>query len=309
MSGDRWTLLLLKDGESPVQQFSVSPRAVRVAVGACLALIPLFAILAALAIRDSAAGLEAERLRRENMALASQIQRFESDVAALEGTLEKLSERSDQVRRLAGLEPIDADVLKAGVGGPGLDLPQSHPLWAVDSVVGKSAFAVTYDLNALERRADLLSVSMSEASDSLHAHHDLLQSTPSILPAAGLLSSAFTRERYHPIHHQALPHEGIDVAAPEGTPIMAAAKGKVLRAGWTPGYGRMVEIDHGFGFVTRYGHASKLLVRVGQDVARGEVIAQVGSSGIATAPHLHYEVRVNGRARNPINYILSGAVP
>ena len=113
----------------------------------------------------------------------------------------------------------------------------------------------------------------------------------------------------HPIHNRPLPHEGIDLAAPKGTPIFAAAKGRVTRAGWAVGYGLTVEIDHGHGFTTLYGHASKLLVRVGQEVSRGDVIAQVGSTGIATSSHLHYEVSLNGVPQNPSNYILPDIVP
>jgi murein DD-endopeptidase MepM/ murein hydrolase activator NlpD len=112
----------------------------------------------------------------------------------------------------------------------------------------------------------------------------------------------------HPIHNRPLPHEGLDISAPEGTPIYAAAKGRVKRAGWIAGYGQAVEIDHGFGFSTLYGHASKLIAQPGQEVLRGELIAQVGSTGLSTSSHLHYEVRVNGVARDPKTYILPDAV-
>ena len=101
------------------------------------------------------------------------------------------------------------------------------------------------------------------------------------------MSSPFSQSRFHPIHHLDLPHEGIDISAPEGTPILATAKGRVTVAGWATGLGYMVEIDHGYGYVTRYGHASKLLVQRGQLVSRGDVIAQIGSTGIANGTHLH----------------------
>ena len=152
--------------------------------------------------------------------------------------------------------------MQAGVGGPGLGSLESYPLWSVDSAAAKNAFALSYDLNALERRARLLATSLDEATDSLQAHQDLLESTPSILPTSGLLSSRFSKSRMHPIHNRPLPHEGIDIAAPKGTPIFAAAKGRVVRAGWVSGYGLTVEIDHGYGYTTLYGHASKLLVRL-----------------------------------------------
>ena len=123
------------------------------------------------------------------------------------------------------------------------------------------------------------------------------------------MTSRFSKSRMHPVHNRPLPHEGVDISAPKGTPIFAAAKGRVVRAGWVVGYGLTVEIDHGYGYTTLYGHASKLLVQRGQVVNRGDVIAQVGSTGIATASHLHYEVSLNGIAQNPANFILPDAVP
>ena len=89
-----------------------------------------------------------------------------------------------------------------------------------------------------------------------------------------------------------------------GASIMASAKGRVIRSGWLVGYGLTVEIDHGFGFTTLYGHASKLIAQVGDEVTRGQVIAQVGDTGITTSPNLHYEVKVNGVAQDPSRFIL-----
>ena len=138
----------------------------------------------------------------------------------------------------------------------------------------------------------------------------MLQSYPSILPTDGMISSSFSASRRHPIHKIALPHEGVDIAAVQGTPIFAAAKGVVTFSGVESGYGQMVEIDHGFDRTTRYGHASRLLVRVGQKVERGDVIALVGSTGIATSSHLHYEVREGGKPVNPMEkYVIGGAIP
>ncbi len=309
MAGDRWTFLVVRGEESPVRQYSLSPRALALG-GAGVGLILVVLLVLALGVGfGGATRIEARQLRTRNKALTAELDRIQNQVTQLEGNLDGLTERDTELRSLAGLDPIDDEILRVGIGGPGADTPESHPLWPVDSVMGKAAFAAQYDLNALERRARLLEASMDEAGDSLRAHRDLLLSTPSIMPTTGYLSSRFSRSRNHPIYHEALPHEGIDIAAPRGTPILAAAKGRVVRAGWVTGYGQMVEIDHGYGYTTRYGHASKILVRVGQQVQRGDIIAQVGSTGIATSANLHYEVRVNGRPQNPMNYVLPAVVP
>ena len=131
---------------------------------------------------------------------------------------------------------------------------------------------------------------------------------PSIMPTPGWLSSAFSSMRLHPILHISRPHEGIDVSAPSGTPIEAPADGIVIATGWVTGYGNTVQIDHGYGIVTRFAHASKILVRVGQRVHRGEDVALVGSTGLSTGPHLHYEVHVNGKPVDPLRYVLPDAI-
>ena len=309
MTEKKWTFLLLGDDQQGIRQITVSPRVIRMALGGVSLFTLVFVALAALLAFNGAAFVQAQHLAAENDVLSQELDNFRLEVNNLESTLAKLSEEDSRVRLLAGLDATDEEILEVGIGGPGMALPESHPLWSWDSVMSKAAFAVEYDLNALERRARLLSESLAEASDSLMAHNELLQSTPSILPAAGVLSSRFSASRFHPIHHEALPHEGIDISAPFGTPILAAAKGVVTFAGWMAGLGNTVEIDHGFGYVTRYGHASKLLVREGQEVSRGDVIAQVGSTGISTSSHLHYEVRVGGKAVNPLNYVIGTVLP
>ncbi|MBK8005398.1 MAG: M23 family metallopeptidase [Gemmatimonadetes bacterium] len=175
-------------------------------------------------------------------------------------------------------------------------------------VLGQRAADVRVDLGALIRRANLLAASFDEAKDSLLQHRERLAATPSILPTTGWLTSAFAKMRSHPILHINRPHEGIDVTAPMGSPIQAPAGGTVLSAGWEAGYGNVIEIDHGFGITTRFAHASKLLAKRGQRVARGQLIAEVGSTGLATGPHLQYEVHVNGKPVDPMRYVLPEAV-
>lgn len=123
-----------------------------------------------------------------------------------------------------------------------------------------------------------------------------------IVPVVGPVTSEFGY-RIHPISGRRKLHEGMDIGAPNGSPIHAAKSGRVIVSGWRGGYGQAVIIDHGGGVVTLYGHASRLLVSVGQSVTRGQTIALVGSTGASTGNHLHWEVRVNGVAKNPRNYL------
>jgi murein DD-endopeptidase MepM/ murein hydrolase activator NlpD len=127
------------------------------------------------------------------------------------------------------------------------------------------------------------------------------------LPVIGVIASGFSRSRRHPVLHIRRPHLGLDVAAPRGTPVTAPAGGKVIFVGRRFGYGLVVELDHGQGVRTRYAHLRDALVHVGTELTRGVEIATVGSSGITTGPHLHYEVLVNGRQVDPLRYRLPQA--
>jgi hypothetical protein len=249
------------------------------------------------------------KLERQKSLLSDEIGEIQGRVAQMEGSIDVLIDQDESYRLLAGLDVIDEEIFEVGVGGPGMLTPESSPLWVEDPAAAAVTFATSYDILALERRAQLLSESLSEAMDSLQSHQDQLRSRPSISPTDGYITSGFSYARMHPIYDRALPHEGIDLHAPEGTPILATAEGVVSYVGWRTGYGNTVEVDHGFGFMTRYAHASKFLVERGQSVVRGMAIAQVGQTGTATAEHVHYEIWVGGRAMDPQNYILNGMIP
>lgn len=130
----------------------------------------------------------------------------------------------------------------------------------------------------------------------------LFRSIPNIWPASGRRTSHFGY-RIDPLYGGIEFHEGIDIAGDFGDPVYAAADGVVEYAGWLGGYGKLVIIDHGFGFKTRYGHCTKLLVKPGKRIKRGEKIATIGSTGKATGPHLHYEVFFRGRSINPTKFL------
>ena len=309
MADKRWTFLCMSDEGSPIRQYSASSRNLHYVASVLGGVTVLVTGLATFVAVDGSARYQAHELRQEKSLLTQELQTIQTRVAQMEGSIDGLIDQDKRFRLLAGLGTIDEEIFQVGVGGPGMLTPESSRLWDADPATAKETFATSYDLLALERRARLLSESLAEATDILAAHHDLLESTPSIVPTEGLLSSGFSRARLHPIYHKELPHPGIDLHAPKGTPILAAAKGSVSYAGWKVGYGSTIEVNHGFGYMTRYAHASEILVRKGQKIARGDVLGQVGRTGTATAAHLHYEVWVGGKARNPLDYVLTGVIP
>ncbi|MBP2639894.1 MAG: envC 2 [Firmicutes bacterium] len=132
---------------------------------------------------------------------------------------------------------------------------------------------------------------------------DKLAVIPSIWPISGTVTSRFGW-RNSPWGGGSEFHAGIDIANSSGTPVVAAADGKVVQSTWSEGYGNIVQIDHGNGMVTVYGHNSRNIVNAGQNVQKGQVISYVGSTGRSTGPHLHYEVRINDKAVDPIRFMV-----
>jgi murein DD-endopeptidase MepM/ murein hydrolase activator NlpD len=246
-------------------------------------------------------------LERENRVLADEVGRMRERLSGLKDTLGVIGQREQDLRLLAGLNPIDPTVRQAGIGGPSGSWSERDSLDAIGPN-GRQALAARMDVDAMIRRADILVKSVNEAYDSLHSHQARFASTPSIMPTKGWLSSAFAAERVHPLLHLARPHEGIDVAAPMGAEIEAPAAGLVTDVKWEDGYGNLLTIDHGYGLVTRYAHCSKILVVRGQRVKRGQKIALVGSTGLSTGPHVHYEVWVNGHAVDPKKFVMPDAI-
>jgi murein DD-endopeptidase MepM/ murein hydrolase activator NlpD len=302
----RWTILIVPHGAHASRGVEVSARAFKWLAGVGSVALTALLVFVGMTVTKSIDLTRLDRMESVNQLLSQELTVARQQVAELKDTISAITVRDRQVRLLAGLEPTNADVQLAGIGGP-VQTGERQQILAQDET-GRSALDLRLELDGLIRRASLLAGSFVEASESLASHNDRLARTPSIMPTLGYLSSRFTRSRIHPIYHEARAHEGIDISAPMGTPIEASAGALVTDVGTVAGYGLMVTLDHGYGLVTRYAHLSKALVRAGQRVKRGETIAEVGRSGIATAPHLHYEVIVKGQQQDPLKYIFPESI-
>jgi murein DD-endopeptidase MepM/ murein hydrolase activator NlpD len=301
MAKRRWTIMLVPHGSEPSRIVEVTSSWLKLGVLAVLTVVSV-ALLTGYGVAYLRGRTGAmTRAAAEREALAAELGRLNSRLGTLTDTVNAISQTDAKIRVLANLDPLDPAVHAAGIGGPAPARLRS------DDPLVQHAEQVSVDVSALIRRAELLARSFGQAAESLASHNERLAATPSIMPTRGWLTSAFTSMRAHPILHYARPHEGIDVSAPMGTPIEAPAAGRVAQAGWQAGYGNVVRIDHGFGLQTKYAHASRLLVKTGDRVQRGQRVALVGSTGLSTGPHLHYEVHVEGRPVDPLRYVLSGS--
>jgi murein DD-endopeptidase MepM/ murein hydrolase activator NlpD len=158
------------------------------------------------------------------------------------------------------------------------------------------------DLKTLNEKIDDKKSKLPEIKEEIINKKALLAAQPTVLPSDGRITSSFGY-RKSPFGRRSEFHDGLDIAAAYGSPVRASADGVVVEAGWKSGYGREVIVDHGYGLKTGYGHNSKILVKVGQRVKKGEVISRVGSSGRSTGPHLHFIVFENGKAVDPRRYL------
>lgn len=160
-----------------------------------------------------------------------------------------------------------------------------------------------YQFKELKDVVKNLEVQIHQLDQYLLDRDSFLKSTPTLLPSNGWITSYYG-PRKSPISGRLKMHEGLDVGAKTGTPIIAPADGIVTFSGKKPGFGYIVELDHGYGLETIYAHANSLKVKKGQRVKRGAMLATVGNTGYSTGPHLHYEVRVNGTTVDPLYFIL-----
>jgi murein DD-endopeptidase MepM/ murein hydrolase activator NlpD len=204
------------------------------------------------------------------------------------------TKRSNNLIKPALGSPVSSISVTANMGGP---LVKSAPLSEVE---------LQAKIAELMEKIELSTERLSSIEAKLLQQSVLKDTLPNSSPVAAAFNSSSFGWRIDPFNGHKAFHEGLDFTAGTGTPIFAAAGGIVSTAEQTPDYGKLVKIDHGSGLETRYAHASKLFVRAGERVEKGQKIAEVGSTGRSTGPHLHYEIRLAGNPLDPRKYLNAG---
>jgi murein DD-endopeptidase MepM/ murein hydrolase activator NlpD len=245
---------------------------------------------------------ELSQLRQQTQEQKSKIHFFSSKIEDLERQLSTLKDFDKKIRIIANLEKSQETTSFMGMGGPSPS-DVREKLKAEKDEEGLSHQLRT-DIERLESEANSQEESLSELVKLLQSKKKILVHTPSIWPVHGWVTSGFGF-RINPFTGLTQMHEGLDISNRIGTPVKASADGIVSDVGRDYSLGNVVVISHGFGMATRYCHLNKIFVRAGQKVKRGDKIAEVGTTGRSTGPHLHYEVRVNGIPVNPLRYILN----
>lgn len=234
-------------------------------------------------------------LQNENKLLKDKLYEISDNYKELEKNISNLTTFSNDLRLAANLEPISYEERKLGIGGSK----------SIDNLFSGNQSDIEEALNIVDnvtRRFEFEKNEFNEISNKLKENKLLFESIPAITPCEGSYSSESYGMRIHPILKVKKMHYGIDIITNVGTPVKASGKGKVVFVGQRGGYGLAVEIDHGFGYRTVYGHLSSAKVKQGQEVNRGDIIARTGNSGLSSGPHLHYEVLHNGQNLNPSQF-------
>lgn len=244
---------------------------------------------------------EEKALRKENKMLRVQYEILSKRIDQAYKILEPIQERDDYMyRAIYQAEPIAQSIRASGVGGIGR-YEELEGITNPDLIIH-----TVQKMDRLEKQLYVQSNSLDEVLQMVRTQKDRIHHTPSIVPVATKdwkrIASGFGY-RIHPVYGIAKMHTGMDFTADTGTPVYATADGVVeVAKDAGGGYGRYVDINHGYNYVTRYAHLHKINVRPGQKVSRGDVIGQVGNSGLSTGSHLHYEVLVNGHPKDPSHY-------
>jgi murein DD-endopeptidase MepM/ murein hydrolase activator NlpD len=295
------TIVILPDGVTTVKQLKIP----KVFLG--FLLIFIFAATAFLAwgsmdyYKVKSQVPEHARLLEENRQKEAQLVALTSKIDKISSEMVKLIEFDNKLKVMADLEPGENNVQFLGIGGPDLtsmDLDQSF-----ENAHKTLVRLMHQSIDNLDTAIAVETEEKHELYKFLENQKSILACTPSIWPAKGWPNDGFGY-RKSPFTGKKEFHQGLDISARKGTPVISPADGYVSKVSKSNSFGNYIEINHGYGYKTRYGHLSKALVKKGQAVKRGEQIALIGSTGRSTGPHLHYEVHRNNVPVDPKIYIL-----
>lgn len=333
-NSDAYTVVIFRGSTAKPLRFSFPRKFVRkLLIVGCIFIVADLLVVSHYVIRTGEVW-ELSAFRSEAMSAREQTAAFSSAVEDLKKRIGAMKEVNQRLRVMLGIEiPKSGDVVN-GRGGEETPLPEGSLVpgangkgsvgafssgsdgaassvgfgSAGDQAVGEkdteaAVTSVKEGLEWLSKEATSQEQILNELSQAAEQRSSRWAATPSIWPVKGWVTSGFG-PRVSPFTEKPAWHDGLDIGAAANAPVQAPAQGRVTSIGFDPKLGNLVRLDHGFGIETLYGHLAKSLVKEGQRVKRGDVVGLVGSTGLATGPHLHYMVKVNGQALDPNKYIL-----
>jgi len=297
--------ILHSESDNLVNQWHFSNAKILALVTVSLIILGSFLLIGADYVSKVLYDKRLKEFKANYSSVVSNIDKIQSRLKELDQQILDIEEKDKAVRTYAGMPEVDKDIRKLGIGGVTLNKP--NVLDNLAPAVSKEISQLHLDIEKLSRQVNFELVSYEKIYDRVKGDIDRIRHIPSIRPVSGgFLNSSFGY-RQDPIDDIRRFHQGQDITVPTGTPIFAPADGVVKRAYYIGGFGNHIKLKHSSGYSTTYAHLSKIFVRHGQKIKRGDIIGETGNTGRSTAPHLHYEVHYRGTPKNPLDYFFTQA--
>ena len=295
-----YKIIFIKEGKFDLKQFTISPLQVGLIAGAIVFLTSSFFFMFSDQFVEWAGSNEIEKHRKNNKVLVQNIEENQKRIENLLDELDEIKKQDDILRRLVKLPPIHDDIRKMGFGGTHnkTETEDVNYLLPEDQI---DVDAIIDDINYVNRLINLERLSYNEITEKVYSNQDAILAYPAIHPVESgndHLSSNYGYRR-DPFSQKFKFHDGHDYSARIGTDVHSTANGRVKKSKYWGSFGNYIEIDHGNGYITAYGHLSNRSVKAGDKVFRGQKVGEVGNTGRSTAPHLHYEVQYKNKAVDP----------
>ena len=295
--------IIVSEKDTGVRNYHFSRNFILISIGVSVLTISTILFFTANALTGVIHQSKMDNLRSSYEHLSETLVSLQSQLDNVSGEVGSIEQKDQAIRTYAGLPQIDKDIRKLGVGGTDFKL---NTIDDIPSEISNRITEIEMNVNALSRKVKLELSSYNNLYEVVRNHSDNLKYVPSIRPVqTGYLGSGFGY-REDPLNGKTRFHYGQDIAVNSGTKVYAPADGKIKFAGNQGGYGKVVKIDHSNGYRTIFAHLSKINVKSGSKVKRGDLIALSGNSGRTVGPHLHYEVHHYGAPQNPLDYFFSG---
>lgn len=298
-------IIIQKESEDNVRQWHLNREQYIAMVSAIAILLGAFIFISAEYLGNHLYEKRLHKIKNNYVSITKNLQILKERLNEIDENVNQIEEKDLAIRSYAGMPEIDKEIRKLGIGGRSIESAKIFDNFA--PVINKELATLELDVEKLSREVNLELNSYSSIYEKVQEDIRRIAMIPSIRPVEeGYLNSTFGY-RNDPIDNVKRFHQGQDITVKTGTPIYAPADGIVKRAYYAGGFGNHIKLQHGAGYTTLYAHLSKIKVKHGQKVKRGDIIGLTGNTGRSTAPHLHYEIHHNGKPQNPLDYFFSEA--
>lgn len=298
-------IIIQKESEDNVRQWHLNREQYIAMVSAIAILLGAFIFISAEYLGNHLYEKRLHKIKNNYVSITKNLQILKERLNEIDENVNQIEEKDLAIRSYAGMPEIDQEIRKLGIGGRSIESAKIFDNFA--PVINKELATLELDVEKLSREVNLELNSYSSIYEKVQEDIRRIAMIPSIRPVEeGYLNSTFGY-RNDPIDNVKRFHQGQDITVKTGTPIYAPADGIVKRAYYAGGFGNHIKLQHGAGYTTLYAHLSKIKVKHGQKVKRGDIIGLTGNTGRSTAPHLHYEIHHNGKPQNPLDYFFSDA--